>query len=271
MHWNTAAWNIPHVGDNCPTRPYHPRHFSDRLARIGKKGDHQSHHSNIEAVVSEGQILSIARAEIRHLRAGPCPSIGELIIGRIDRRDSTGRRASNQLVCECAVSAADIEPREILRSIDPIQKCFTNNSTPSAHQPLVRCSVCEELVRFTHAIMCDGDAAPPQTEYGPRGIISRHRHYLKSFEKGATLALGLGRVKTPFRGSRREGQDRPVSGRDRGHQRLVPNDVHDPGQIVGQDREGHLGGYFWEGFGQEVRRTHARLHGAERMLDGLAT
>ena len=192
-HWNTAAWNIPHVGDNCPTRPYHPRHFSDRLARIGKKGDHQSHHSNIEAVVSEGQILSIARAEIRHLRAGPCPSIGELIIGRIDRRDSTGRRASNQLVCECAVSAADIEPREILRSIDPIQKCFTNNSTPSAHQPLVRCSVCEELVRFTHAIMCDGDAAPPQTEYGPRGIISRHRHYLKSFEKGATLALGHSR------------------------------------------------------------------------------
>jgi hypothetical protein len=64
---------------------------------------------------------------------------------------------------------------------------------------------------------------------------------------------------------------RLASGHDRGHQRLGPNDVHNPGQIVGQDREGHFGGDFWEGFGQEVRRTHARLHGAERMLDGLAT
>src|SRR5205809_815604 len=83
--------------------------------------------------------------------------------------------------------------------------------------------------------------------------------------------LGLARVKAPFRGSRREGRASSVSGRDRGHLWLGPNDVHDPRQIIGQDREGHLGGYFWEGFGQEVRRTHARLHGAERMLDGLAT
>ena len=65
--------------------------------------------------------------------------------------------------------------------------------------------------------------------------------------------------------------DRSASGRDRGHQRLCPNDVHNPGQIVGQDLEGHLGGYFGKRLGQEVRRTHARFHGTERMLDGLAT
>ncbi|MET4424246.1 hypothetical protein ABIB87_006856 [Bradyrhizobium sp. JR18.2] len=91
-------------------------------------------------------------------------------------------------------------------------------------------------------------------------------------KRGAQMtASGLGRVKTPFRESRGESRTGSTSGHDRGHQRLGPNDVHNPGQIVGQDREGHFGGYFWEGFGQEVRRTHARLHGAERMLDGLAT
>jgi hypothetical protein len=37
-----------------------------------------------------------------------------------------------------------------------------------------------------------------------------------------------------------------VSGCDRGHQRLGPDDVHDPCQIIGQDRESHLGGYFWK-------------------------
>ena len=40
-----------------------------------------------------------------------------------------------------------------------------------------------------------------------------------------------------------------VSGRDRGHQRLGPDDVHGPCQVIGQDRESHLGGYFWKRFG----------------------
>jgi len=33
-----------------------------------------------------------------------------------------------------------------------------------------------------------------------------------------------------------------MSGHDRSHQRLSPDDVHDPCQIIGEDREGHLGG-----------------------------
>src|ERR1700730_18682581 len=32
---------------------------------------------------------------------------------------------------------------------------------------------------------------------------------------------------------------------NRGHQQLGTNDVHDPCQIIGEDRESHLGGYFW--------------------------
>ena len=40
---------------------------------------------------------------------------------------------------------------------------------------------------------------------------------------------------------------------------------------MGEDRESHLGGYFWKRFGKEVCRSHAGLHRAERMLDRLAT
>ena len=55
------------------------------------------------------------------------------------------------------------------------------------------------------------------------------------------------------------------------NQRPDPSDIHYSGQIIGQNREGYLSGYFWESFGQEVRRSHACLHRSERMLDGLAT
>jgi hypothetical protein len=49
------------------------------------------------------------------------------------------------------------------------------------------------------------------------------------------------------------------------------DDVHDPRRIIGKNREGHLGGYLWERFGQEVRRPHAGFHRAERMFDRLST
>src|ERR1700749_733494 len=35
-------------------------------------------------------------------------------------------------------------------------------------------------------------------------------------------------------------------GHDRSDQRLDPDDVQNAGQIIGEDREGHLGGYLWE-------------------------
>jgi len=48
-----------------------------------------------------------------------------------------------------------------------------------------------------------------------------------------------------------------VSGRDRSHQRLGPDDVYDPCQIVGQDRECHFSGHLRKRFGEEVCRSHA--------------
>ena len=62
-----------------------------------------------------------------------------------------------------------------------------------------------------------------------------------------------------------------VSGRDRCNQRLDPDNVHDPCQIIGQNRETHLGGLLLKRFGQKVRRSHVGLHRAERMFDGLST
>jgi hypothetical protein len=44
----------------------------------------------------------------------------------------------------------------------------------------------------------------------------------------------------------------------------APDDVHNPGQIVSEDREGHLGGYLWERFAQEVRHPHAGFHRAPK-------
>ena len=61
------------------------------------------------------------------------------------------------------------------------------------------------------------------------------------------------------------------SGHDRSDERLDPDDVHDPCQIIGEDRESHFGGYFWKRFGEEVCRPHAGFHRAERILDRLAT
>jgi hypothetical protein len=79
--------------------------------------------------------------------------------------------------------------------------------------------------------------------------------------------LGLGCVKTVSRAYRKPEGER-VSGHDRGDQRSDPDDVHHPGRIIGEDREGHLGGYLWERFGQEMRRPHAGFHRAERVFDG---
>ena len=66
-----------------------------------------------------------------------------------------------------------------------------------------------------------------------------------------TSALGLGRVKTSQQGHQSEAKTGPASGRDRGDQRPNPEDIHCSGQIVGQNRERHLGGYPWQSFGQD--------------------
>src|ERR1700721_984158 len=89
---------------------------------------------------------------------------------------------------------------------------------------------------------------------------------------GLMSQLGLGRVKMAREGRRyREQKAEWVSGRDRSDQRLDPDDVHDPCQIVGQDRERHFSAYCWKRFGEKVCRSHAGLHRTERMLDCLST
>src|SRR6516162_802123 len=111
-----------------------------------------------------------------------------------------------------------------------------------------------------------------------RGASSRppstSRAKLARFSTGSCdmmSAMGRGRAKTVSMGVGFESKRRMASGHDRSDQRLDPNDVHYPGQIIGEDREGHLGGHLWKRFGQEVRRPHACFHRAERMFDCLST
>jgi hypothetical protein len=52
---------------------------------------------------------------------------------------------------------------------------------------------------------------------------------------------------------------------------LIPTMFITRVRFISQNRECHLGGYFWKRFGEEVCRSYAGLHRAERMLDYLST
>ncbi len=56
------------------------------------------------------------------------------------------------------------------------------------------------------------------------------------------------------------------SGHDRGDQRLDPDDVHDPCQVIGQDPECHFSGYSWKRFAQGCVAPTRGFHRAERMF-----
>jgi len=62
----------------------------------------------------------------------------------------------------------------------------------------------------------------------------------------------------------------PVSRPHRRQQRFHPDDVQHACQIVAEHAQRHLGRNFRQRHTQEVRRAHAHLQCAERMLDGLA-
>ena len=92
-------------------------------------------------------------------------------------------------------------------------------------------------VGYSSAMLADGTTAVRSV---PRGIrhfppattaIQRVHDLVrpgKTSDLSTTSALGLGRVKTPFQGSRLEARAGSVSGHDRSHQRLGPDDVNDP-------------------------------------------
>ena len=57
----------------------------------------------------------------------------------------------NKLLGKGAVVAPNIEPSKILRNVEPVEKHCTNQTTPAAHQPLIRFSISEKLVSVAHA------------------------------------------------------------------------------------------------------------------------
>jgi predicted SnoaL-like aldol condensation-catalyzing enzyme len=57
---------------------------------------------------------------------------------------------------------------------------------------------------------------------------------------------------------------------DRRDEELHAEDVHDPGEIIGEHVQGHLGGNLRQALHLKVRRTHPHLERTEGMLDCLA-
>ena len=63
---------------------------------------------------------------------------------------------------------------------------------------------------------------------------------------------------------------RAVSGRDRRHERLYADDVHDTRQIIGEHVQCHLAGNLRQRLHQKVRRAHLHLQCAGGVLNRLA-
>src|ERR1700704_3534477 len=55
------------------------------------------------------------------------------------------------------------------------------------------------------------------------------------------------------------------------HERSSSEDLHRSFHVVGKYMQAHLGTHARQRLCQEVRRSHPRFEGAERMLDGLAS
>src|SRR5262249_60394830 len=108
------------------------------------------HRAHIKRSIGKGQVLRVPYSELRHLAPGPCPGRAELTLRRINRRHSCRRTASNNLLGKGAISAPDVEPTQVLRSVEPIQEQFTGLAAPAAHQPLISFSVRGELVSLAH-------------------------------------------------------------------------------------------------------------------------
>src|SRR5262249_5259651 len=97
------------------------------------------------------------------------------IVGWMNCSDGRGRTASDQLLGKRPIPAADVEPYEIVRNVEPIQKCFGDKAAPAAHKPLIGLSIREELVRFlvgqslTHR--------PPNTGLSYRAAVVARRAF----------------------------------------------------------------------------------------------
>jgi hypothetical protein len=105
--------------------------------------------------------------------------------------------------------------------------------------------------------------ADSTTQQGQRDSVARRETLIAASISWATWeSVGQIFAAPQFRVvSSGRGQVRRRALRPRG-----PDNVHDPGQIVGQNDE-PFRGYFWKRFGEKVRRSHADLYRAERMFD----
>src|SRR5262249_10993053 len=58
--------------------------------------------------------------------------------------------ARDKLLGESTVTAADVDPAKIRRSVEPVEKNLAGQPTPPAHQPFVGFAIGEQVARLTH-------------------------------------------------------------------------------------------------------------------------
>jgi hypothetical protein len=156
----SPAGNVPHVGAHPAAGPHDARHLGGGLARVRQERDHQGHGGDIETIVAEGQRLCIADAEIGGPCARPPARESELAFRWVDRDDCARSAAGDQRFGESAVAAADIEPSQIRRSVQPVEENISRQAAPTTHQSLVGFAVAEQVARLAHGRI-EGDKQGP--------------------------------------------------------------------------------------------------------------
>ena len=78
----------------------------------------------------------------------------------VDRDDCARSAAGDQRFGESAVAAADIEPSQIRRSVQPVEENISRQAAPTTHQSLVGFAVAEQVARLAHGRI-EGDKQGP--------------------------------------------------------------------------------------------------------------
>src|SRR5262245_51655039 len=87
--------------------------------------------------------MRVVHLECCPLRSGPCPRKRQLFLGWINGHHHCRGTASNNLLCESAVTTADIKPSKSLWQFEPVEKRLAYTTAPTAHHALIGFSVGE--------------------------------------------------------------------------------------------------------------------------------
>src|SRR6185369_15031145 len=124
---------IPDVRGHPAARPDDACHLRNRLTRVRKVRDDESHDRNVETVLAKGQYVRITNLKSSRPCSRPPSCKCDLTLRRIDTDNFSRSTARDKSLGESAVTAAHIEPLTIGRNVEPVQKNFAHDATPATH------------------------------------------------------------------------------------------------------------------------------------------